>query len=286
MSIKTELTVFSKHLHWCPVAELPGVLETIGADGLDVTVRPGGHVRPERVRDELPALVEGCRARGYEVVMICTAIHDAEEPHARLILETAAALGIKYYRMGWLEYRPGGTRDGLREISRRLEDLAAMNAHYGIKGGYQNHDGLWFGAAVWDLAMLLDRINSPWLGVQYDILNAAIEGSNSWPLAFDYVAPRVHTLALKDAVWQKSEGRWRVEYRPVGQGWVDFKPLREKWQAGRLAVPLTLHFEYSLGGAETGAFKLSMPREKVLAAMKRDVDFVRSLMNDHPDQSA
>ncbi len=275
-----QLTVFSKHLHWCPPDELPEALNTIGADGLDVTVRPDGHVDPQRVSEELPALVEACRARGCEVVMICTAIRDANEAHAGEILKTASALGIKYYRMGWLEYDTRDIAGNLREISRRMKELASMNEHYGIKGAYQNHDGQWFGAPVWDLAMVLNEVDSPWLGAQYDILNATIEGGSSWPLAFDYIAPRVHSLALKDAVWQKKEGRWQIDYRPAGRGWVDFEALRHKWTRDKMNVPLTLHFEYDLGGAETGAFKLSKKRDTVLAAMKRDVDFVRDLLRD------
>ena len=47
--------VFSKHLHWLSVDVLADALAEIGFDGVDLAVRPGGHVEPERVETELPA---------------------------------------------------------------------------------------------------------------------------------------------------------------------------------------------------------------------------------------
>ena len=42
--------------------------------------------------------------------------------------------------------------------------------------------------------------------------------------------------------------------------------------------PLQLHFEYPLGGANGGSRNLTIPREQVLAAMKKDLSAVRSHM--------
>jgi hypothetical protein len=40
--------------------------------------------------------------------------------------------------------------------------------------------------------------------------------------------------------------------------------------------PLQLHFEYSLGGAGGGKREITIPREEVYAAMKRDLGRLRS----------
>ena len=274
--MKPEIVLFSKHLQWCAREELPRAVRAAGADGLDLTVRPGGHVAPERVEDELPDYVRLCRSAGSDVLMICTAIEKASDITTEKILKTAASLGIKYYRMGWLDY-PADIRSGLDDIKSRLKDLAAMNEHYGIRGAYQNHDGRWFGAPVWDLARLLDEIDSPWLGVQYDVLNATIEGCKSWPLAYDFIKPHIHTIAVKDAVWRKTKGGWRIEYRPLGRGWMEAAVFIKKEKGRGGPVPFTMHFEYELGGAETGAAKLTLSGDKVIAAMKKDVAFLRRL---------
>jgi hypothetical protein len=44
----------------------------LGFDGLDLTVRPGGHVLPERAADELPEAVATIRGEGLDVPMITT----------------------------------------------------------------------------------------------------------------------------------------------------------------------------------------------------------------------
>ena len=36
-----------------------------------------------------------------------------------------------------------------------------------------------------------------------------------------------------------------------------------------------MHYEYPLGGAQNGTAQLTLPREQVLAAMKKDLDAVR-----------
>ena len=48
------LCFFSKHLPRMNARELGRTLKALGFDGVDLTVRPGGHVDPKRVATELP----------------------------------------------------------------------------------------------------------------------------------------------------------------------------------------------------------------------------------------
>jgi hypothetical protein len=41
-----------------------------------------------------------------------------------------------------------------------------------------------------------------------------------------------------------------------------------------------LHFEYRLGGAENGSLKLTMSQNDVFAAMKRDLQQLRTYLKD------
>src|ERR1700735_1393678 len=89
---KLKICVFSKHLQWTSVAEAAAIARDIGFDGVDLTVRAGGHVLPERVETELPAAVEMVRRAGLQVPMITTGIMSVETPHAEAVLETANRL--------------------------------------------------------------------------------------------------------------------------------------------------------------------------------------------------
>src|SRR5207302_1470824 len=48
------IVYFSKHLHWLDWEHMAETTKELGFDGLDVTVREGGHVEPAQVREDLP----------------------------------------------------------------------------------------------------------------------------------------------------------------------------------------------------------------------------------------
>jgi len=95
---------FSKHLQFLGYKEMAGTCAEAGLDGVDLTVRPAGHVLPENVEKDLPRAAAAIREAGLELVMMTTAITDPDDPLTRRILETAATLGIRYYRMGYYQY--------------------------------------------------------------------------------------------------------------------------------------------------------------------------------------
>src|ERR1700729_3163462 len=55
---KLKICIFSKHLQWASVHDAAAIARDIGFDGVDLTVRAGGHVLPDRVETDLPAAVE------------------------------------------------------------------------------------------------------------------------------------------------------------------------------------------------------------------------------------
>src|ERR1700677_2818411 len=99
-----KICIFSKHLQWASVNDAAAIARDIGFDGVDLTVRAGGHGLPDRGETDLPAAGEmGWRA-GLQVPMITTGIMSVETPHAEAVLKTANRLGIRQYRLGFLNY--------------------------------------------------------------------------------------------------------------------------------------------------------------------------------------
>ena len=72
------LCVFSKHLQFLDYSSLARTCRELGLDGVDLTVRQGGHVHPERVDRELREAVTAMRAEGLEVPMITTTFKSGE----------------------------------------------------------------------------------------------------------------------------------------------------------------------------------------------------------------
>ncbi len=274
-----KICVFSKALQWTSIEQMAEMVAEAGFDGIDLTVRPGGHVEPDRVTDDLPMIDEAMKKAGKEIVMITTAIDNADEPVSETILNTAGKLGIQYYRMNWYKYdHSKSIDDNLKIYWQWMKGLSVLNQSNNIKAGYQNHAGLGVGAPVWDLAMLLRAVDSPWVGNQYDIRHATVEGANSWPLGFEYISPHINTLVIKDFLWSKDGLEWKEKNVPLGQGMVDFETYFEKVKTLSGDIPITVHMEYDLGGAESGSRQVNITREVMTKAMKGDRDFLRKFV--------
>src|SRR6202167_3337670 len=127
-SEKLKICVFSKHLQWTTVAEAAAIARDIGFDGLDLTVRAGGHVLPERIETDLPAAVEAVHRAGLTVPMISTEITSVQTPHVEAMLKTASQLGIRQYRWGGLTYSADrGIGEKLDELKPQAKALAELN---------------------------------------------------------------------------------------------------------------------------------------------------------------
>lgn len=273
-----KISVFSKNLQWLDYTQMAKVAAEIGFDGIDLTVRPLGHVQPERVQEDLPRAVEAIRKAGLDVYMITTAITSVDEPYTERILQTANSLGITHYRMGWINYDDTKTiEENLEVFQRQMSKLAALNKKYNITGDYQNHSGMFFGAAIWDLHAVLKKVNSPWIGSQYDIWHANVEGANAWPINLKLLSPYIKTIDIKDFQWAKKD-KWVSESVPLGEGAINFKLYFQLLKQFNVRVPISMHYEYSLGGAEHGATTLTIKKEDVIAAMKKDIATLKGFL--------
>jgi sugar phosphate isomerase/epimerase len=279
---KLKVAVFSKHLQFLTGEDLAKSVAELGFDGLDITVRKGGHVEPAQVSQELPALVATLKAHGLEVPMVTTDIADAETPFAEDILKTMARLGIRNYRFGafkWEARQPYEAQ--LESMKPRLAKLAALNAKYQACAMYHTHSGAGLvGASIWDLYIMMKDLDPKAMGVNYDVAHATIEGGlGGWINSFKITGAHVRGIALKDFLWERdAKGNWREQWKPIGEGMVRFPQFFGMVSESGFAGPLQLHYEYPLGGANNGTRKITISREEVFTAMKKDLVKVRGYL--------
>src|SRR5215472_13532986 len=95
------LCFFSKPVPQLSWPELAESAKQAGFGGIDLTVRAGGHVIPERVAADLPQAVGVIRSAGLEVPMITTELLAADDPAAEPILRVASQLSIPYLKPGY-----------------------------------------------------------------------------------------------------------------------------------------------------------------------------------------
>lgn len=273
--------LFSKHLQFLSVEEAAMIAADLGFSGLDLTVRPKGHVLPQNIKKDLPKALVAIRNAGIECELITTAIDGAEKQMDRDIIQLAAENGVKFYRMNWLNYLPKVAMEAtLNQYKEQLRVLSLYNKAHNIIGCYQNHAGTKVGSSYWEIKQMLEQVDPAFMGVQYDIRHAVVDGGKSWPNGFRLLKDQIKTIVIKDFKWIKHNGKMQLINVPLGEGMVDFKRYFQFLKTARLSPPVSLHLEYPLGGAEKGKPSISMDKEVVFDAMKRDLNRLHSLWKD------
>jgi sugar phosphate isomerase/epimerase len=280
------ICAYSKHWQWTDVKETAEIAARMGYDGIDLTVRKGGHVLPERVADDLPKAEETIRKAGMKLTMITGDIEDTQSPYCENVLKTLAKLGVRWYRWGNLRYDlTKSIAPQLAGFQARAKDLAAMNKEYGVCAIYHTHSGVgWVGASIWDLYLILKDLDPNAVAVNYDVGHATVEGGlGGWIHSANLTMPMMKGVAVKDFnSWARNaKGVWMPGWCELGQGQVNFKQFFPMLKAARFTGPLQLHMEYpDLGGADTGKTKLTIPKEQLLAIMQRNLDTLKRLLRE------
>jgi L-ribulose-5-phosphate 3-epimerase len=273
-----KIHIFSKHLQFLNYQDMAEVAANLGFDGVDLTVRPNGHVLPENVEIDLPKAIGELKKVGFSPLLMTTAVEDRKNPIDYRLLTTAAKEDIKYYRMNWYQFIKGKTLpESIAEFGNKMTGLSQLNKTLGLVSCYQNHSGRMVGASVWEIWEMLKKTDPAYSGTQYDIRHATVEGGLSWQTGFELIRPSVKTIVLKDFIWEKKNGKWDAVGIPLGEGMVDFKSYFRLLKQFKIQVPISLHLEYPLGGAEYGATKLSVNKTVIFDAMKRDLARAKQL---------
>jgi len=262
-----KVCAFVKFVQTLSYDELAEQIAEAGFDGIEATIRDKGQILPEQAADELPKLVEALKKHNLEINVMASSVNSVDQPHTESVLQTAASLGIKRYRMEYYRYdlkRP--VAEQLVELQPIVKDLAAMNRELGITGVYQNHSGAYaVGATIWDLHELFRDYSTEEFGIAFDIRHATVEAGLSWPVLFNVATPYLGAVYVKDFVW---EGQ-KPENVPLGQGRVA-KGFFTQLKNVNFTGPISLHVEYLPKGSVS----------ENLAAMKEDLVTLKSWLKE------
>jgi L-ribulose-5-phosphate 3-epimerase len=266
--------LFSKHLPDLGWSDLGRAVKDAGFDGVDLTVRPNGHVLPERAEEDLPKAIDAIRSQGLTVPMITTEVTSASWPLAKPLLQAAARGGVRYVKPGYWRYTSSpDVRMQVAAAGAALAGLAGLARECDIELGFHNHAG-YIGAALWEIAPAIDRLDQRWIGYYFDPRHAVAEGGGgAWKAAMHLVAPRLKMLAFKDFFWQKTEKGWTIRDCPLGEGQVDWTWVGSKIRDLRFSGPISIHLEYEIPG--------STPEERTkltLEAARRDLEVAARLL--------
>ncbi|WP_445736585.1 sugar phosphate isomerase/epimerase family protein [Mariniflexile sp.] len=276
-----DVNIFSKHLQFLDYKTTSEMVAEMGFSGVDLTVRPNGHVLPESVKTDLPKAVKAFTANGVNCKMITTSIESVNNPLDVAVLETASSENIGYYRTNWFKYKEDTSmQDALLFYQEEIKKLGELNKKLNLIGCYQNHAGVSVGASYWEIHKILETVNPDYFGTQYDIRHATAEGGYSWENGLKLLYPTIKVIVLKDFKWGQIHGKWEAINVPIGEGMVDFNKYFKLLKQYKIKPPVSLHLEYDLGGAEKGNTEISVDKKVVFDAMKSDLKKVQKLWKE------
>ena len=261
------LCIFSKHLSKIEYTDLGAIAKEIGFDGVDLTVRPGGHVNPYLVSVDLVRAIESIRGAGIDVPMITTALISPNDPTARPILALAGRSKVPFFKLGYWNY--GTAQDiqaQLAAVRRDVFGLSSIGRQDGLAAGFHNHSGDRVGEAVWDIQTIIAEMDPRWVGYYFDPCHATAEGGvEGWDIALRLALPRLKMVAIKDFYWAKTGGKWTMQMCPLGEGMVNWQKFFATIARAGFSGPISLHLEYN-------------PKDE-LNAIRRDLEFARKQLH-------
>jgi sugar phosphate isomerase/epimerase len=260
------MAFFSKHLGDLPLAEAGQVIQDLGFERVDLTVRPGGHVLPRNARSELLAAVRMCADLGLEVPLITTGITSAEDPFAVDIFKVAGEAGIPNLKLGYWPYEAVGTlRALINDIALKLDGIEAIARRTGVRTVIHNHSGNYVSAlapVVWDL--IADRDPAA-IGAYVDPAHLVIEGGLSgWKMSLDLLGDRIAVAAFKDYVWEIQRDKPGKAHlarvaTPLSHGMVPWQEVVSYLRQLGFDGWVSLHREY--GGSNVAELRADVSRD-------------------------
>ncbi len=269
-----KLVMFSKKLIDYDFPGLARVLSELGLDGVDLTVRPKGHVLPEAVGKDLPRAVEILEAHDLEVAMITTAITSAEDRNAEEVFRTASECGIGFLKLGYWRYGGfGHVFEQLKEVREDLKGISRLADEYGVMAGLHIHSGDYMSATADLVSRSLEGLETENIGAYIDPGHMVLEGGLSgWRIGMDLLRDVIKMVAVKDFGWERVEGEpkgWRVAHLPLNEGMVPWKEVFTCLRGISFDGPISLHSEY--GGMGT---------EEIISQTSADLAYLRKILEE------
>jgi sugar phosphate isomerase/epimerase len=220
-----QIVCFTKSFQDWPLAKVCDGFKKIGLDGIDLTVRKGGHIAPADVEAELPKAINLAHEQGLKIPMLTTEITEPDAT-AEKILATCQKHGIDRIKLGYYRYVPFGTlAKQMDEVRAQLGKVAALARRYKVLPCVHIHSGADIPSHGTMLYQLIKDLPPSDIGAYVDPLHMTLEGGGSgWQQGLDLLAPWISLVAIKNFVWEPGhrdptgQQRWIHRVAPLADG--------------------------------------------------------------------
>lgn len=269
MSAKFSFTVFTKPWPEMPLADLARFVREMGFDGIELPVRPGFQIEPERVLAELPEAARIFSDQGLRIGSVAG-------PCTEATIRACGDAGIPILRVMAKIDKSIGYAATERELRAEWDALLPALERSHVKIGVQNHAGENVGSAI-GLMHLIEGYDPKHIGAVLDPAHCGLDGEPE-AIAIDIVWSHLAMVNLKNAFRVREVGpehdevTWKVYWTNGRQGFISWATVAAELARREYRGDLCLTAEYSnpLGkGDKTGA--------DVEPLIKADLAYARTL---------
>ncbi|MGB7158274.1 MAG: TIM barrel protein, partial [Tepidisphaeraceae bacterium] len=275
--------MFIKHLQTLGIEGAGKTIKSLGFEGVDLTVRPGGSVLPENVRTGLPEAQKIFADQGLQVPLVTTAITSTRDEHVAAIFETAAACNIRELKLGYVPYKKFGTFETLlADVQRDLDGITSLAHSTGVRANIHTHSGPYISTQPAIVLQLLKDRDPASIGAYADPGHMTVEGSrDGWRQGLDLLGKRINLVAVKDLAWEEVDDaklhkkRWRTRIVPLDRGAVAWPEVFECFKTLGFNGWVSIHSEYQGGHSWK-----DMTVPEVIEQTRADLAYLRRAVPD------
>jgi sugar phosphate isomerase/epimerase len=226
-----------------PLPELGRFIKGMGFDGIELPVRPGYQVEPEKAEKDLPAAARVLADFGVQIASI------AGSTDERTIAACGAA-GVPIIRVcEHVDPKKGGYMAVEREVQARYDALVPILKKHGVAIGVQNHCGEFIVNAMCVLH-LIEKYDPRQVAAVWDPCHCALNGEDP-ELAADILWPRLCMVNLKNGFWRPKTGpeaevtQWEYYWTTGRRGLAPWSRVTAELKRRHFSGVVCLSAEYS-----------------------------------------
>ena len=207
------------------IAETAAIVRTAGYRGIEWRVHPEGHVRPERLAEDVAEARRAGEVEGLAPVCLTSYLPLLEPARAERDVLAAAELGAPRVRLLWPRYDGQASADAVFAAARRAMDaLAPVLERSGVAVVLETHRG-----SIVPTASAAKRLVEPYppslYAVLYDPPNTVTSGLEDPRYAVEILGPHLAHVQFKNVGWARVDGVWRWTWTALDEGMIDWPPL-------------------------------------------------------------
>ena len=270
-----EFVLFTDNLAALKLPEVCAQAKRAGFDGLDLTLRPGGHVPPENAEVGLSEAKRVADEAGVTIPMATTAVADTDSPHAEQVFASAAHYGVRKLKLGYWRYEPFGMlAKQIDDARAKLERVAKLAERYNVLPCVHVHSGAFLANGGAMLYLLLRDFDPKRVGAYVDPMHMSVEGGLSgWEMGLDLLAPWLALVGIKNYRWvergrdEKGQARFAPEYVPLQDGQAPLPQFVERLKQLKYDGIVSFHSEYK-----------GMKPPELLEQSRKDLAYFKTLI--------